>query len=102
VFVMPSVLESCPVALLEAMAMKTPVVATAVGALSEIVEHGRTGFVVPPGDAPALAEAVLAVLGRPGQEVRNMVEEARKTVERKFAVDTIARQQKWIYESLDG
>ena len=55
VFVLSSVLESCPVALLEAMAMKTPVVATNVGAVSEMVDSGRTGFVcrrVTPGPLP--------------------------------------------------
>lgn len=102
VFVLPSIQESCPVALLEAMAMKVPVVATDVGSVREMVDSGRTGFVVPPGDAGAIAEAVLAVLAKPRDEVRNMVEEARKTVEQRFAVDTIARQQKHIYECLGG
>jgi glycosyltransferase involved in cell wall biosynthesis len=100
VFVLPSVLESCPVALLEAMAMKTPVVATDVGAVREIVDHGRTGFVTPSQNAGALAEAVLAVLAMPPEQVRAMVEGARKTVERRFTVDTIARQQLQVYESL--
>lgn len=102
VFVLPSVLESCPVALLEAMAMKTPVVATDVGAVVEIVDDGRMGRVVPSGDAGAIAEAVLAILAMSREQVQNMVEEARKTVERKFAVDTIARQQRRIYEGLGG
>lgn len=102
VFVLPSILESCPVALLEAMAMKVPVVATDVGAVREIVDSGRTGLVVPPGDAGAIADAVLAVLAKPRDEVRNMVDQARKTVESRFAVDTIARQQKHIYECLDS
>ncbi|MEN6426277.1 MAG: glycosyltransferase family 4 protein [Phycisphaerales bacterium] len=102
VFVLASIEESCPVALLEAMAMKVPVVATSVGAVSEMVDHGRTGFVVPPGDAGAIAEAVLAIVAKPRDQVRNMVEEARKTVEREFSVDIIARQQKEIYECLSG
>ncbi len=102
VFVLPSILESCPVALLEAMAMKVPVVATDVGAVREMVDHGRTGFVVPAGDDAAIAEAVLAVLAKPQDEVQNMVEQARKTVEREFAVDTIAQQQKEVYERLCG
>jgi glycosyltransferase involved in cell wall biosynthesis len=102
VFVLPSIQESCPVALLEAMAMKVPVVATDVGSVCEMVNSGRTGFVVPPGDAVAIAEAVLAVLAKPRDEVRNMVEQARKTVEQRFAVDTIARQHKDVYERLGG
>ncbi len=100
VFVLPSILESCPVALLEAMAMKIPVVATDVGAVREIVEHDRTGLVVPPGDAGAIAQAVLDLLAGPPERVRDMVEQARKTVERRFALDTIARQQLQVYESL--
>jgi glycosyltransferase involved in cell wall biosynthesis len=100
VFVLPSILESCPVALLEAMAMKKPVVATDVGAVREVVDHGRTGLVVPPGDAGALAEAVLTLLASPKEKVRGMTEQARKTVEGRFAVDTIASQQFGVYESL--
>jgi glycosyltransferase involved in cell wall biosynthesis len=100
VFVLASLQESCPVALLEAMAMKTPVVATDVGAVREMVEHGRTGFVVPPANAEALAEAVLTLLALPPEQARTMVQEARKTVEQRFAIDTIARQQLQVYESL--
>jgi glycosyltransferase involved in cell wall biosynthesis len=100
VFVLPSVLESCPVALLEAMAMRTPVVATDVGAVREIVEHGRTGFVTPPYDAGALAETVLTVLAMSPRQVQAMVEGARKTVEQRFTVDTIARQQLQVYQDL--
>lgn len=102
VFVLPSVLESCPVALLEAMAMKTPVVATNVGAVTEMVDSGRTGFVVPPRDPQAIAEAVLAILALPPDRVRDMVERARKTVEGDFSVETVARQQLQLYERLPG
>jgi glycosyltransferase involved in cell wall biosynthesis len=100
VFVLPSVLESCPVTLLEAMAMKTPVVATDVGSVREIVDHDRTGIVTPPGDAGALAEAVLDVLAMSPEQVQAMVAGARKTVEQRFTVDTIARQQLQVYQSL--
>lgn len=102
VFVLSSVLESCPVVLLEAMAMKTPVVATDVGAVTEMVDSGRTGFVVPPRDPQAIAEAVLAILALPPDRVRDMVERARKTVEGDFSVETVARQQLQLYERLPG
>ena len=98
VFVLPSILESCPMALLEAMAMQVPVVTTDVGAVREIVDHGRTGFVVPPRDPEAIAEAVLAILAESPEQVREMVGQARKTVEERFAVDTIAEQQLQVYE----
>jgi glycosyltransferase involved in cell wall biosynthesis len=56
----------------------TAVVASSVGGLGEIVEHGRTGFLVPPGDPGALAESLLVLardralaerMGRAGREV---------------------------------
>jgi glycosyltransferase involved in cell wall biosynthesis len=100
VFVLPSVRESCPMAILEAMAMQVPVVATDVGAAAELVLDGQTGFVVPPGSSEALAGAVLACLKKPRQEVRVMIEAARQRVESHFAVDTVARRQLQIYESL--
>jgi glycosyltransferase involved in cell wall biosynthesis len=99
-FVLASLQESCPVALLEAMAMKVPVVATDVGAVREMVTHDETGLVVPPGDSNALAQAVLAYLAKPQPQVRTMVEAARKKVEQDFTVQTIARQQKQLYERL--
>ena len=65
VFVLASVKESCPNVVLEAMAMKVPVVATDVGAVAELTIDGQTGMVVPPQDAEALADAVVACLNRP-------------------------------------
>ena len=99
-FVLASLQESCPVALLEAMAMKVPVVATDVGAVREMVTHGATGLVVPPGNSDALAQAVLAYLAKPQPQVRTMVEAARKRVEQDFTVQSIARQQGQLYERL--
>lgn len=50
--------EGIPVALMEAMSCALPVVATSVGGIPELVEHERTGLVVPPGDAAAIADAL--------------------------------------------
>ena len=58
VFVLPSRLEGMPLSVLEAMATGTPLVATDVGGVREAVASGETGLVVPPDDAPALAEAI--------------------------------------------
>jgi len=101
VFVLSSVLESCPCVLLEAMAMKVPVVTTDVGAVSELVIQGRTGRVVPARDATALAEAVLGYLAASPEQIRTMVEGARKRVEMEFGIDKIADQQRLVYEDLD-
>jgi glycosyltransferase involved in cell wall biosynthesis len=62
VFVLPSRLEGLPLAVLEAMATKTAVVATDVGGTREAVVRGETGLVVPPDDASALADAIRQLL----------------------------------------
>jgi len=64
-FVLPSRSESFPNALLEAMAAGLPAVASAVGGVLELVDHGRTGLLVPPGDAGALAGALSRLLTEP-------------------------------------
>jgi glycosyltransferase involved in cell wall biosynthesis len=62
VFVLPSESEAFPNAVLEAMAAGLPVVASAVGGILEVVQHDRTGLLVPPRDPVALADALHRVL----------------------------------------
>ena len=102
VFVLSSVRESCPCVLLEAMAMKVPVVTTDVGAAPELVIDHQTGRVVPARDGGALARAVLACLTQPAEQTQAMVEAARKRVETEFEIGRIANQQKQVYEELVG
>jgi glycosyltransferase involved in cell wall biosynthesis len=64
-FLQSSDFEGLPVALLEALAMELPVVATAVGGVPEVVEPGVSGILVPPGQPEDLAEAVVDLLARP-------------------------------------
>jgi glycosyltransferase involved in cell wall biosynthesis len=77
VFVLPSRSEASPNAVIEAMAAGLPVVACAVGGNLELVQHGRTGYLVPPDDSVALGEALqllvcdpaaAAVLGAAGRD----------------------------------
>jgi glycosyltransferase involved in cell wall biosynthesis len=63
VFCLPSTVEGLPLVVLEAMAQRKPVVATAVGGTPEIVGDGETGLLVPPGDVDALEQALARVLG---------------------------------------
>lgn len=63
VFVLPSLFgEGMPMVILEAMAMGVPVVASEVEGIPEVIENARTGVVVPPSDAPALASAIAALM----------------------------------------
>jgi glycosyltransferase involved in cell wall biosynthesis len=67
VFALPSTTEGLSLALLEAAASGLPIVATAVGGNPEIVEQGRTGLLVPSGDAGALADALRGLLAQPAR-----------------------------------
>ncbi len=62
IFVLPSVKEGFPFVLLEALAAGLPIVATAVGAIPEIVANNKSGLLVPPADSEALAEAIQKLL----------------------------------------
>ena len=65
VFVMPSLFEGGPTTVLEAMAMGKPVVASRVGMVPEVIEEGRSGLIVPPGDVSALTLATTRLLEDP-------------------------------------
>jgi glycosyltransferase involved in cell wall biosynthesis len=68
VFVLPSIKsDGVPQSILQALAMRKAVIATAVGGIPEVVQHQRTGILVPPHDLQALAEAILYVLQHAGQ-----------------------------------
>lgn len=90
-FVMPSVeladgrRDGIPVALMEAMAIGVPVVATSVSGIPELVVDDRTGVLVEPEDAEGLADAIGALLDDPGRRAR-LVGAARALVEAEFDV----------------
>lgn len=83
VFVFPTRADGLPLAIMEAMASGLPVITTDVGAISEQVEHAVTGFLIPPGDARALAEVALR-LSRDGALRNAMSVAARKRADDRF------------------
>jgi glycosyltransferase involved in cell wall biosynthesis len=64
-FVLGSLYEGTPIVLMEAMAMKIPCLAPMINGVPEVVVHGRTGLLFPPGDVAALAEQVEILLRQP-------------------------------------
>lgn len=79
--VLSSLYEGLPVAVTEALALGTTVIATRVGGVPEQVEHERSGLLVPPRDAAALAAAIVRLLSEPGLKER-LEEGARHSRER--------------------
>ncbi|HVM62079.1 MAG TPA: glycosyltransferase family 4 protein [Verrucomicrobiae bacterium] len=69
-FVLPSANENSPNTLAEAMVSGMPVLATAVGGIPSMVEHGQSGWLVPARDSAALANAILQLLQNPEQRTR--------------------------------
>jgi glycosyltransferase involved in cell wall biosynthesis len=99
-FVLASEWEGVPMAVIEAMAARLPVVATAVGGVPELVEAGTTGVMVPPGDVEALAEAI-ADLARDSERMRRMGEQARQCALR-FDAGAMVESYARLFEGLCG
>jgi glycosyltransferase involved in cell wall biosynthesis len=91
IFAFPTLADVLPLAIMEAMASGLPVITTAVGAVSEQIEHGVTGFLIPPGDAKALADVTLRLV-RDGQLRNTMSAAARQGADRKFNAATNYRK----------
>jgi glycosyltransferase involved in cell wall biosynthesis len=78
-----------------------PVVATAVGGTPEVVEDGRTGLLVPPGDPRALAAALIRLLRRP-EEARAMGKRGREMALERWSIDAMIERTWALYEALPG
>jgi glycogen synthase len=96
VFCCPSVYEPFGLINLEAMACETPVVASAVGGIVEVVEDGRTGVLLPPARPDLLAEALTRVLENP-ELGRRMGKAGRARVEARFSWASVAERTQQVY-----
>jgi alpha-maltose-1-phosphate synthase len=98
-FACPSLYEPLGIVNLEAMACGTAVVASDVGGIPEVVEHGHTGLLVPPGDPEALADALNTLVRDPAKAAA-MGKAGRERAVTEFSWTTIAAQTAQLYASL--
>ena len=101
-YVLPSLWEGLPLALLEGLAIGVPLVATTVGGNPEVIVPGENGFLVPPKDELALADAILRVKAGGPAFAREVRERSRARFERSFSEDAMTRAHESLYDALQG
>ena len=99
-YVMSSAWEGMPMVLLEAAAAGLPIVATAVGGNHEVVQDGRSGFLVPPGDDARLGSAMLRLCDLPAAERRALGERGREHVQAQYGLGRVADRWEAIYRDV--
>ena len=96
--VLPSYTEGLPNLMLEAMACGTPVLATPVGAIPDMITDGETGFIMEDNSPACIAENVMRALEHP--DLERIVENARALVEREFTYETAVERYRRILDDL--
>ena len=95
-FILPSYVEGLPMAVIEAMSRRVPVVASNVGGIPDIIDDGKDGFLVRPGDVKGIAEALIRLLEDPALQVR--VGQAGKCkVDKQFSAEQIVPNIEKLY-----
>jgi glycosyltransferase involved in cell wall biosynthesis len=97
--VLPSLIEGLPVVIMEAMALRRPVISTFVAGIPELVQPGEHGWLVPAGDVDALVEAMRACLDAPASVLSQMGEAAHTRVLARHNVDTEAGKLAQLFET---
>ena len=96
VLVLPSFNEGLPMSVIEGMAGGLAVVTTPVGAVRDVIEHEKTGLLVPPGDVPALAKAMQRLIEDPGLRER-LGREAKRFHQANLEISSYARHLSQIW-----
>jgi colanic acid/amylovoran biosynthesis glycosyltransferase len=97
--VLPSFAEGLPMVIMEAMALKRPVISTFIAGIPELVQAGEHGWLVPAGDVDALSQAMQECLEAPVETLALMGEAAQKRVLERHNVDTQAEQLSRLFQS---
>ena len=100
-FVLSSRTEGLGIAILEAMAAEVPVVASAIGGITEVVKDGETGRLFPGGDHETMTQVAVGLLGD-GNERRRLVRNAFSNVSQRFLNERMCEQYWGLYEELAG
>lgn len=104
IFVLPAVIdakgdtEGLGVVLLEALSFERPVIGSDVGGIPDIVRPGETGWLAPPGNPKALAEAILEVAADP-ERARRIARRGRAIVEQRFSLERVTEELETVYHS---
>ena len=98
-FVLPSLGDALPTVLIEALASRTPIVATDVGGIPEIIEHNKNGLLVPPADSKMLASACLQLLINK-DEADRLSDAGLKVANARFSVEKQVKQLEDTYIEL--
>jgi len=102
IFVLPSLSEGIPVAVMEAMSMELPVIATNITGLPEIIDDTKSGFLVPPADSYRIAEKINFFYNHP-EKIMQMGKYSRKIITGKFNLKkNVERFEKLIQHSTDA
>lgn len=88
--VQPSLIEGLPVVIMEAMARKRPVVSTFIAGIPELVQPGKTGWIIPAGDVAALAETLKEVVSTDPETLSKMGEAGQARARDRHLIDTEA------------
>ncbi|MEE9168066.1 MAG: glycosyltransferase family 4 protein [Candidatus Neomarinimicrobiota bacterium] len=100
IFVLPTIREGLPNALLEAMATGLPCIASRLEGITEgLLVHGVNGLLFPPGDVAALEENLARVL-KDSSLARRLGSEARKTIEDRYSIEQVASEYLEVYNSM--
>ena len=96
IFILPSYWEGFGRVLLEAMALQIPVIATTVEGIPEIIEHSKTGILIPPYDIDALVNATSTLLNNP-RNADQLGYNGRTLLEKEFGIKHMIDEEERIY-----
>ncbi len=98
-FCRPSVNEGFGISFIESMACRIPTIGTAVGGITDIINHGENGILVPPEDAGTLSRALKRVI-EDGNLAKQIAERGYQTVREKFTWEKVLQQMEGVYQGL--